>query len=262
MKVAIIGCGNIGFEIATFINNCSDFELHSLTDINLDNIEKITNKLSRKIKISNLETAIVESDLIIEASNKEVVKEILLDKNIDSKNKKLLVMSTGGLIENTGLLYRIKKCKIHVPSGAIAGLDAIRAVAGQITFLRLVTTKPPESLSGSPYINANCIKLESLKTKTTIFKGELKEAINGFPKNINIAASLFLASKFEDISIEIVANPNTRFNTHKIICKGKFGELNCKIINRPSSNPKTSYLAILSAIGVLKTMTTNLKVGY
>ncbi len=262
MKVALIGCGNIGGEIAAYLINRKGFTLHSITDIDERNTKDLINKLYLNVKVSSIEQAIAEADLIIEAANKEVVKQILSNKAIDKKKKKLLVMSTGGLIENIDLLNKIKRCEVHVPSGAIAGLDAIAAVAGDIESLTLSTTKSPESLEGSPFIVENKIDLFALKTKKTIFKGALKEAIKGFPKNINIAASLFLASKFVNLKIEIVADPSTKFNTHRINCKGKFGELNVEVINFPSKNPKTSYLAIQSAISVLNNINTNFKIGY
>jgi len=261
MKVALIGCGNIGTEIAKFVINDPNYRMYSLTDINESNIRELVNQISLVTKVCSLDTAVEEADLIIEAANKDVVRELLLNKNINSEGKKLLIMSTGGIIENMDALNKIKYCEIHIPSGAIGGLDAIQAVAGEIDSLKLTTVKPPLSLNGSPFIKANNIKLEAIKTKTIIFKGGLKEAIAGFPANINIAASLFLASRFDDIKIQIIADPDTQFNTHKITCKGKFGEFNFKTKNFPSNNPKTSYLAILSAIAVLKNIASNFKVG-
>ena len=262
MKVALIGCGNIGSEIASFISKTPEFKLHSLTDVIDKNCEDLKRSLKSAVKICSLEAAIIGADLIIEAANKDVVKQILSSKNIDGINKKLLVMSTGGLIENLDLVNKIQNCEVHVPAGAIAGLDAIMAISTEIDTLTLTTIKSPESLDGSPYIVNNKLNLKSLKSKKTIFSGNLKEAISGFPKNINIAASLFLASRFDNIKIKIVADPSTKFNTHKIKCTGKFGEINIQTINYPSKNPKTSYLAIQSAISVLNNMTSKLKIGY
>ena len=262
MKVALIGCGNIGNEIAVYLSNNPAFKIHSLTDVSEKNLDALKRILIEDARVSPLETAIKDADLIIESANKDVVKQILLSKHIDVKNKKLLVMSTGGLIENIDLVNKIKHCEVHVPSGAIAGLDAIMAVAGQINTLMLTTIKSPESLEGSPYIMENKINLLTINKKETIFIGELKDAIKGFPKNINIAASLFLASRFTKIKIKIIADPSTRFNTHKIVCTGKFGEINIQTTNYPSKNPKTSDLAIQSAISVLNNMTTNFKIGY
>jgi len=170
-------------------------------------------------------------------------------------------MSTGGLINNLDLLSKIKNCEILLPSGAIAGLDALKSVSGKITSLSLTTTKPVRGLEGAPYIISNKINLSELKGKKLIFEGNLKEAVAGFPQNINVAATLFLASKFENIQVKIVADPNTKFNTHEIEAKGDFGIISIKTQNLPSKNPKTSYLALLSAIQAIKNLKNNIKAG-
>ena len=91
--------------------------------------------------------------------------------------------------------------------------------------------------------------------------GHLKDAVNWFPQNINVAASLFLASKFGYINVKIIADPNTKFNTHEITAKGAFGEVHSTTKNIPSKNPRTSYLAVLSAIEILNNLKANVRVG-
>ena len=54
-------------------------------------------------------------------------------------------------------------------------------------------------------------------------------------------------------SVRIVADPTTDKNTHEIEAKGKFGKMSFHIENVPdTNNPKTSRLAILSAIEKLR----------
>lgn len=261
IKVGLIGCGNIGTELAVFIDKNKNFNLNSLTDIEEDNIERILKKIKSNPKIFSLERAIRNSDLIIEAANNDVVKKILQQKSLDNKGKKILVMSSGGLFENKNLLKKIMFCEIHVPSGAIAGLDAIKAVSENIQSLELKTTKPVNGLMNAPFVLKNNMNLNLLVQQEKIFEGNLREAILGFPQNINVAASLYLASSFEQLKISIYADPATQFNTHEITCKGSFGFISATTKNFPSTNPKTSYLAILSALSVLKNMTENLKSG-
>ena len=94
-----------------------------------------------------------------------------------------------------------------------------------------------------------------------IFEGNLSDAVNGFPQNINVAATLFLASRFEDIKVKIIADPNTKYNTHEIKATGDFGIIKSVTQNLPSKNPKTSYLALLSAIQAIKSLKNNVKIG-
>ena len=55
-----------------------------------------------------------------------------------------------------------------------------------------------------------------------------------------------------NIKIKIIADPRAKTNNHEIICKGSFGAITAKTENFPSKNPRTSHLAILSAVQTLK----------
>lgn len=261
MKVGIIGCGFIGSEIANFIDKSKDFELVGLNDINKIKVDILAKKLNKRIKFMDLEILIKKSDLVVESAAKDIVGDILKDRNLDKKNKKLLIMSTGGLISKIKLLNRIRNCQVLLPSGAIAGLDAIKSVSGKIKSLILTTTKPIEGLEGAPYILKNKINLKKLKHKKAIFEGGIEDSVAAFPRNINVAATLFLASKFKKIKVRIAADPNTRYNTHEIEATGNFGIIKIATNNLPSKNPRTSYLAVLSAIQAIKNIKNNPKIG-
>jgi len=262
MKVGIIGCGFIGKEIAKFLDNNNLHELTALNDINKTNAMNLLKILKNNSpKLMGLSDLIKKCDLIIESASRDVVAEILRDRNLDNKNKILLIMSTGGLIGNTDLLMKIKNCRVFLPSGAIAGLDAIKAVSGRINSLTLTTAKPIAAIENSPFILKNKINLKGIKSKTTIFEGSLNDAIKGFPQNINVAATLFLASKFGDIKINIVADPNAKLNSHQIEATGDFGKITAITENMPSENPKTSYLAVLSAIDIIRDLNSNINIG-
>ena len=262
MKAGIIGCGFIGSEIADFLDRDEGFKLIGLSDIDRGRaeglIKKLKNSKPRFMKIGEL---IEKSDLIVESAAKSAVKEILSNKNLDKKNKKLLIMSTGGLINNLDLLNKIKNCEILLPSGAIAGLDAVKSASGKIKSLSLTTTKPVKGLEGAPYILKKNIDLSKINGRRIIFEGNISDAINGFPQNINVAATLFLASKFNNIKVKIIADSGARFNTHEIQAAGDFGAVTIKTQNLPGKNPKTSYLAVLSAMQAIKNIRNNVKIG-
>ena len=247
MNVSIIGCGNIGKELARFIESDEHFDLVGLVDIEVRAIRDTQMMLKKKVPQLTIKEAVDAADLVIESADKSIVKDIVA--LCAEKGKKVLVLSVGGLIANPELLG---KCSIYLPSGAIAGLDAITAVREKIEKLTLTTTKPLRALRGAPYLTEKNINIEKIKEKTVLFSGPFKEAINGFPQNINVAASLYLASRFENLQVAIIADPDATLNTHEIICRGEFGTITIKTENKPSKNPKTSYLAVLSAISVLK----------
>jgi aspartate dehydrogenase len=69
-----------------------------------------------------------------------------------------------------------------------------------------------------------------------------------------VAALLSLSGKgSEKTLVTIIADPNTDKNTHNIEAVGAFGKMTFTIENFPDpANPKTSRLAILSAIETLR----------
>jgi aspartate dehydrogenase len=75
-----------------------------------------------------------------------------------------------------------------------------------------------------------------------------------FPANINVAALLSLAGLgSQKTNVKIIADPNVDRNIHQIEARGKFGKITTSVENVPDqSNPKTSRLAILSAIECLR----------
>ena len=145
-----------------------------------------------------------------------------------------------------------KKCKIYIPSGAVCGIDGILSASiDLIDEVTLVTTKPPSAL-GKKY-----------SKRTVVFKGKARDAVKKFPSNINVAASLSLAGKgFDETKVEIVTDPVVSRNSHKILAHGKFGRLRAEVENMPNpNNPKSSYMASLSAIATLKRIINPIQIG-
>ena len=262
MKVGLIGCGVIGTALARHIDKSKNMQLIGMYDVAPKASAALRKQLRRKPRILNVNALIQKSDLIIEAASKEAVREIL--KKANGKNKKILVMSSGGLIDQR-LLSKIKRTEIYVPSGALGAYDAVRSAGiGKISSMTLTTTKPPKGLQGAPYILKKRINLEKIRQKRIIFSGNVQEAVQGFPKNINVSATLYLASNFSNkLRVRIVADPKAKTNQHEIEAAGEFGRLHFRVENVPSKvNPKTSHLAVLSAIATLENLGKNVHIGF
>jgi len=59
-----------------------------------------------------------------------------------------------------------------------------------------------------------------------------------------------------------VADPVVSRISHKILAHGKFGRLRAEVENMPNpSNPKSSYMASLSAIATLKRIINPIQIG-
>jgi aspartate dehydrogenase len=96
-----------------------------------------------------------------------------------------------------------------------------------------------------------------------VFEGPASTAVKLFPKNVNVAASLSLAGiGFEKTQVRIIVDPESDINEHHLEATGEFGKLDVTVQNvQCPDNPKTSYLAALSAISTLKYICEPIKVG-
>jgi len=266
LKVGLVGCGVIGGEIARTIDNKKilGLELVAICDKNKTKEDKLVRSLKKIPAVTDIEGVIEKADLIVEAASSNIVGE-LVQKAL-SKEKDIMVMSVGGMIDYLHLFAEVKnrKCHIYFPSGAIAGLDGIKAAKeAHINSVTLETSKPPAGLEGAPYLLEKNISLRGIKEKVIVFEGSCEEAIKAFPKNINVAATLsFAGIRLKKTKVRIIADPSLKRNIHHIIVKGDFGKLEVTTKNIPSpSNPRTSYLAVLSAIATLRRIVNSVQMG-
>ena len=226
--------------------------------------EQLLKQLTHPCRILSLHDLVSQADLIVEAAGQGVVPSLV--EMILAQKKEVLIMSVGGLLSIHSLKERFQDSgsRLYVPSGAIAGLDAVRA-AGlvDIQAVTLTTRKPPRGLQGAPYCVEKGIDLEALEQEMVIFEGSAREAARSFPKNINVAAALSLAGIGPDKTrVRIIADPQATTNSHEIELIGESGKIMTRTDNVPSVfNPKTSYLAALSGIATLQGIVEPVKVG-
>jgi aspartate dehydrogenase len=203
----------------------------------------------------------------VEAASQDAVNSFC--KKIVENGKSLMIMSVGALADQLLLSELLDKashnqCHIYVPTGAIAGIDAIRSVRHLIDSVMLSTTKSPKALSDAPFFNMAGFDPSKLNQKTVIYEGSAADAVKKFPSNVNVAAVLGLAGVgIENTMVKIIVDPNTDRNQHEITVNGKFGEMTLSVRNIPSpTNPKTSFLAVLSAIECLRSVCDdNIRIG-
>jgi hypothetical protein len=91
----------------------------------------------------------------------------------------------------------------------------------------------------------------------------LAEAVKAFPQNINVAAVLSLAGIGpEKTVVEIWTSNAYLFNQHEVMIEGKSGTIQTITRNVPSpDNPKTSALAVYSAIATLGRIFSSVRIG-
>jgi len=175
-------------------------------------------------------------------------------------------LSAGALLEHIDLIERAREsgARIVVPTGALLGLDAVRAAAeGEIRSVTMTTRKPPRGLAGAPYLALHGISLERLTAPLKVFEGSARDGARGFPDNVNVAAALALAGIGpERTRLSIWADPTLERNTHLIEVEADSGRFSMTIQNIPSiENPRTGRLTPLSVIACLRGLTGTFRVG-
>ena len=255
MKLGIIGCGSIANTLVKFkLEGKLNVELAYFYDLNPDNAKKLAQNVNAQVSDS-LDDLIENSELILECASQAAVRDAI--PQILESGTNVIIMSVGALLDekfrlNLESIAEENGAKIYLPTGAITGIDTVKAAKlGGIESVSLVTRKPPISLGHD---------FEGDEEKV-IFEGKASEAVNEFPKNINVSSTLSLASGI-DANVKIIADSKITKNTHEIHLKGTFGELTTITSNISSpENPKTSLLAAYSAASLLNKLSATIQIG-
>ncbi|MDO5843634.1 MAG: aspartate dehydrogenase [Methanocorpusculum sp.] len=250
INVGLLGCGNIGKIIAKGQDN---FKITAVFDVLPDRAEKFGEEFGAKAFSSFTEFLLEDTDIIVEAASVAAAAEHA--EEILKSGKDIVIMSVGALAdvafrEELIETARSLNKKIHIPSGAIIGLDNIKVgQTARIDKFMLRTTKNPKSLS------------READEKTRLFSGKAYDCVHQYPKNTNVAESLSIACG-RDVDVELWMDPNEDRNMHEIFFEGEFGEAYVRIRNLPSpDNPATSYLAALSILTLLRNLDNPLVIG-
>ncbi|MGA3192990.1 MAG: aspartate dehydrogenase [Candidatus Bathyarchaeia archaeon] len=235
--VGIIGCGVIGTVIAKAVDEgIVKCDMLILYDYDHEKAENLRKSLRVEVEVvGSLEEMLrAKPAVIVEAASQQAVKEYL--QRVLAENVELIVMSVGALLE-----IDVRSCKIHVPSGAIGGLDAVSSAAlAGIDEVTLTTRKNPQTLD-----------LNDQREKTA-YDGYAEEAVRLFPREMNVAATLALAVRPRKVMVKVISDPKANRNIHEIKVAWKHGDMLLRFENDPyPDNPKTSALAAWSAIKLL-----------
>lgn len=263
--IGLMGCGTIGTHLAMAIDSgrVANASLTGLFDIVDGNARDLKTRLKSTPQVYDNFDRFVDSnaDIIIEAASQQAVKNFA--KRIIESGKDLMVMSVGALADTLFLAELLQltpirngQSKIYVPSGAIAGIDAIRSVRHIADSISITTKKSPKALAGAPFFTTRNVSLDNITKVTEIYEGSAVEAVKLFPANVNVAAVLSLAGiGVEKTMVRILADPEATTNQHEIVATGSFGEIKISVNNVTApGNPKTSFLAVLSAIECLRSI--------
>ena len=250
MKVGVIGCGNVGSILA---ERQKSFKIVAVYDSIPERVAAFSEKYGAK-PFSDIDAFLHEPlDIVVEVASIDAVKE--LSEKVMLAGRDLILLSVGALADDVfrkELLTTAKQLhrRIHIPSGAIMGLDNVRVgKISRVDKLFLKTTKPSRSLNS----NESVFKC--------LFAGKARDCVALYPKNTNVAISLSLACGRE-ADVELWVDPKAEQNMHEIFFEGEFGDAYIRIRNLPApENPATSYLAALSVLSLLESLESPLVIG-
>ncbi len=266
LPIGIIGMGSMGSFVARAIlsGRVPGVKLLAVAEV-----RPLPGDLARELQSHSV--SVVDSfeslrkfpiRLALECANQKVAREcapFFIANGMD-----LLIMSVGALVQGDFFrdLARAAEengARIYLPSGAVGAMDALQAAKVQgLEEVSLTTRKPPRSLG-----KIEGVDLEGLKEPRVIFEGPAAEAVVKFPQNVNVAATISLAGIGPDKTlVRVVADPSIQQNIHEIRANGNFGSFEIRLANLPNpENPKTSLLACLSVVSLLKKIRATVQIG-
>jgi aspartate dehydrogenase len=209
-------------------------------------------------------TELAEADIVVEAAPAAVFEQIA-SAAIEA-GRIFVPASVGALLPRMHLVERAREtgARIVVPTGALIGLDAVRAAAeGPVDSITIESRKPPRGLAGAPYLVQHGIDVSFIDAPQLVFEGNAYDAAAGFPANVNVAAALALAGIGPIRTwVEIWADPTITRNTHTIRVEAEAARFTMTIENVPSeANPRTGQITALSMLACLRGLVATLKVG-
>ena len=265
LTVAVGGLGVIGLPVARALDaGIHGLELVAVSARDRDKAARNMADFAKPVPVLGLAELAGRAQIVVECAPAAVFAE-LAEAAVEA-GRTLVTVSCGALLDRMDLVERARAtgARIVIPTGALLGLDAVRAAAeGTIHSVRMVTRKPPGSLAGAPYLTERNIELVGLTEPRKIFEGTAREGARGFPANVNVAAALSLAGIGPDRTrLEIWADPAQTRNSHRIVVEADAARFELSIENVPSEeNPRTGKLTPLSVIATLRGFTAPLKVG-
>ncbi len=265
LRVGIGSLGTVGYAVAKRIDRgIPGLRLEAVSARDLDRARKRVADFSSPVQVMPLEDLAASCDVVVESAPANVFLQIA-EPSIRA-GRILVPISVGALLDHWFLVDLAGEtgARIMVPSGALLGLDAVRAAAeGRIDSVRMVTRKPPGGLAGAPYLESRGIDVSGLRSPLKVFEGTAREGAAGFPANVNVAAALGLAGVgADDTRLEIWADPTVSRNTHHITVEADSVRFELSIENVPTEeNPRTGRLVAHSVIATLRRLTAPLTVG-
>lgn len=263
LNVGVAGLGAIGKVVARRLL-AGDIEGLRLAAVAVRDPSSAAQRVGSDVRCVDLDELAQICDVVVESLPRKLFRAVA-EPAID-RARIFMPLSVGALLDESDLIERARRtgARILVPTGALLGLDAVRAAAeGEVSSVMIQTRKPPAGLAGAPYLEEHGISVEGLREPLLVFAGSARDGARGFPANVNVAAALGLAGIGPDRTrLEIWADPGVTRNTHRITVEADSARLTMQIESVPTEeNPRTGKITALSAIAALRGLVAPLRIG-
>lgn len=255
LTVGIAGLGSLGTEIARWLatKGAPRLRLAAAADRDRDQVAQRLAALESDAEAVSLRDLPARCDVLVECLAPEAAAE-LLESCVDL-GRIVVPLSVCVLLQRPEFMERARAAgtRLLVPSGAVAGIDAVRAAAmGQIRSVKVRTSKPPTGVDAGP-----------VPEPKRLFAGNAHQACSAYPRNVNISATLSLAGLGgERTTVEIWVDPSLERNVHEIEIDSDSTLVRIRIENRPSiGNPRSSAVTANSACALLQSLVDPVRVG-
>lgn len=256
-KIGILGCGALS---RTFLKIQEKYlkEEYSVLGIYTRSPQKAEDLKERYPLYDSME-ALLEAgpDMIVEFAGVEALKEYgpsILLKGVSLVAASIGALADAAFYEKMENAAKASGAKLYLTSGAIGGFDIMRTMAmdGTAT-VKIINSKSPAGLNGAPKLQGRAL---SETKEELVFEGNALEAIEGFPKNVNVAVAASLAaSDVLHSQVEIRSIPGLKENSHRILVENSLGKADLTITSKPDpENPKSSTITAWSTAALLQNL--------
>ena len=248
-RFGIIGLGAITDEIIRTLEDSGTLGRLAGVLVRPARQEEAARKAAGRFRIATTVDALLalEPQVVLECAGHGAMREhapAVLGRGFD------LACSSVGVLADRDFAREIMRAakppaELWIVSGAIAGIDGL--LAARTAGLRRVTytsIKPPLAWRGTP------AEPKLHEHRTTLFEGTAREAALAYPQNVNVGATVALASLGLDrTTVRLVSDPAASGPLGLIEAEGDFGRLRFEVLAYASPrNPKTSLLTAHSMI--------------
>ena len=265
MKIALGGFGNVAGQLADAVRTRPEFEIASISARDLDAARHRAAQRGLDVPVVPADRLCDHARVIVECATYEAFRAIVEPAVVAGAH--VVCVSVGALGVNLDLVdLAAERCgTIHVASGALPGLDILRAARESgLRSVRLVSHIRPESLAHEAWVIDRGIDLGPAGHEpVAVFSGSAREAALAFPRHFNVAVALALAGiGLDETGIEVFADGQLAGARHRVHVVSDAVELEMTSQNRPSrQNSRTSRIVAPSIMAALAELASPLRVG-